>query len=71
MRLDAMFTRYVMAGQVTTVTNEPGRPQAVLTIDYGEPPMGFVVGRHYVLQALRIHGTKIDYGFCPLEKENQ
>lgn len=64
------FTRYVWAGERAQITNEVGQPYAVLTIDYGEPPKNFKEGEFYLLKCLKIRATKIDYGFCPVSKDN-
>jgi hypothetical protein len=56
-------------GEHAYVVNEIGKPYAVLTIDYGEPPKRFVEGEFYVLKVLKIRGTKIDYGFCPIRRD--
>lgn len=55
-------------GERAEVTNEIGKPYAVLTIDYGEPVKGFREGEFYVLKVLKIRATKIDYGFCPIQR---
>ena len=67
-QLDAAWIRYV-AGEPAHVTNEIGKPYAILTIDYGEPPKGFVEGEFYVLKCLKVRATKIDYGFCPVKRD--
>ena len=41
-------------------------PKAILTISYGESPIGFKEGDYYVLKVLKIRDTKVDYGFCRL-----
>jgi|GEM_PF-4485475 len=64
------FARRVIAGEPAQVTNEIGKPYAVLTIDYGESPQGFVEGEFYVLKCLKVRGTKIDYGFCPIKRSD-
>ena len=63
------FKNYVVACDRTELKNEIGKPYAVLTIDYGEPPKGFIVGEFYVLKVLRVNATSIDYGFCPVKRE--
>lgn len=67
LRIDAWYIKAV-AGEPAQVTNEIGKPYAVLTIDYGERPEGFVENEFYVLKCLKIRGTKIDYGFCPIKR---
>lgn len=61
--------RWVYAGERAQIINEIGKPYAVLTVDYGEPPDGFVEGEFYVLKVLKVRATKIDYGFCPVKRE--
>jgi len=63
------FTRRVWPGDPAQITNDMGKPMAVLTIDYGERPRNFVEGEFYVLKCLKVRGTKIDYGFCPIERQ--
>ena len=63
------YLKKVWAGERAEIVNEIGKPYAVLTIDYGEPPEGFIEGEFYVLKVLRIRATKIDYGFCPVKRE--
>ena len=70
LRIDAVMTRY-WVGAPAEITNEIGKPYAVLTIDYGEPPTGFVEGEFYVLKCLKIRATKIDYGFCPIKRKEK
>ena len=67
---DRWYTRMIV-GEPAKVTNDIGKPYAVLTIDYGEPPEGFREGEFYVLKCLKIRGTKIDYGFCPIERDSR
>ena len=62
------FFKRVWAGERANITNEFGKPYAVLTIDYGEPPKGFIEGEFYVLKVLKIRATSIDYGFCPVKR---
>lgn len=40
---------------------------AVLTIDFSEPVKGFKQGKIYTLKALKIRGTKIDFGLVEQE----
>jgi hypothetical protein len=68
-RLEAMYIHAVV-GEPAQVINEIGKPYAVLTIDYGEPPEGFIEGEFYVLKCLKIRATKIDYGFCPIKRSD-
>jgi hypothetical protein len=63
------FFHRVYPGRPAEITNEIGRPYAVLTIDYGEKPKGFVKGEFYVLKVLQIRETSVDYGFCPIERK--
>ena len=63
------FFKRVWAGERAYVLNEFGKPYAVLTIDYGEPPKGFVEGEFYILKVLKIRATSIDYGFCPVKRD--
>ena len=62
------FLRRVYVGERAHIVNEIGKPYAVLTVDYGEPPEGFKEGEFYVLKVLKIRATKIDYGFCPVKR---
>ena len=63
------FSQRHWAGERAQIANNIGKPYAVLTIDYGEPPQGFVEGEFYVLKCLKVRATKIDYGFCPIERD--
>lgn len=67
-RIDAWYMRLVV-GEPAVITNDIGVPYAVLTIDYGENPKDFIEGEFYVLKCLKVRGTKIDYGFCPIERQ--
>lgn len=64
-----LLGRRTYSGEMVQVNPEIGKPYAVLTIDYGEPPKNFMEGEFYVLKVLKIRGTKIDYGFCPIRRE--
>lgn len=68
LRIDAWWMQYV-AGDPAMVTNDIGKPYAVITIDYGEPVKGFIENEFYVLKVLKIRGNKVDYGFCPIARE--
>lgn len=67
-RIEQEYFKKTYPGEPAVITNEIGRPYSVLTIDYGERPLGFVEGDVYVLKCLKVRGTKIDYGFCPIKE---
>ena len=63
-----LFKRVYPAESVS-ITNEAGKPLAVLTVNYAGEPDGFKEGDLLVLKVLKIRGTKVDYGFCEIERE--
>lgn len=65
------FFKKIFPGEVAKLKRNISKPYAVLTIDYGEPVKGFSENSFYVLKALKIRGTKVDYGFCEIQRNEQ
>lgn len=68
-KLRTLESCIVYPGPPAEVDPNIGKPMAVLTIDFGEMPRNFGEGQFYVLKVLKIRGTKIDWGFCPVERK--